>query len=602
MVECCNEEEGRELEIEASHSAGLCTNVPKTALPFSLRPFLILVAALFSQICAGTPYWWPAISQGLKRSLALSDAQTVAIVAAANSGSTLGFIGGFTHERYGSRATACLGSVGIGASFLTLAVLTSYPLPQAIAYPGVSFWICLAASVSCVTFSFMLYSSCMCTAVAVFPLRYRGRIVGLCSGMYGASAGVFGCLQSAFFPSVDKTPHLLYFASAVCFVPAIVVGLYFPRSDKYILVVEPETEYSLLQSREADSYSSTESVTPRTALGSGEANDTTRRLGAAYCIAWALVLSLQIAAAGDWVGVSRGYQILCGLLMAVALSSFFLLPPQSTARISIGADEQQAMSGRASNALYPFSYVAKDKRYLYLCFGFFAVVGGAIAVLVQAPNLVASRLYSNTDGAPSEWNSEVVGKLVRSLVVVFSACNVSARLLIGSIMDWGETATDREMWKYTILVTDTLLMTISIVGVAFARSWALYTAVGAVGFCLGAWFSSAPALCSIWFGVASFPRDFGLLGPFTALGSATLASVVPAFMSRLFASRDSWIALPANTLDTESTARACTSLLCFAPPFCLLALLVFAMFAMGYGLRDRVLIGSRTRSSSLVYN
>lgn len=539
------------------------------------RPLVVLCVALVCQLSAGMLYWWPALTSGLQSALSLSNSGATALVATANSGSVLGILGGIFHDHFGSRKTAVAGSAGISLCFLSLALLVAFPLPSHA--QSLTLWICLLVTVAIVMFAYMLYSSCITAAAAVFGKRYRGRVVGLSAAMYGASAGVFGALQAALFPSIAQTRELLLFFSAFSVVPALLAAATFPDTEVYAVETPsaPAAGYRAVQLAEAESSEDGDDASNSDAHISA-------RLVLAYRVAWALVVTLQATAVSSALELSTAMQRICATAVTVAIMSLFLIPVGS----SLVVHEEEPREAVLSEPEPPFSVVARDWRYIYLCFGFFALVGGGgVAVLVQAPGLVASRMYEHAMPAMTKWDPEEVSRGVRSFVVLFSAFNVMARLFIGGVMDWGENAVERHKWKNDIMLTDAFVMTCALLGIAFAKSWALFLAVAFVGFCHGTWFASTPALTTLWFGVQSFPRNYALVGPFAAVGSATLASTMPSLFRSKFGD---WTVLHVKGGHPDELERVCTGLMCSIPTFCVLAALQCLMYILGRRLRPLV--------------
>eukprot|EP00178_Gracilaria_changii_P002809 TRINITY_DN1412_c0_g1_i1.p1 TRINITY_DN1412_c0_g1~~TRINITY_DN1412_c0_g1_i1.p1 ORF type:complete len:555 (-),score=38.63 TRINITY_DN1412_c0_g1_i1:1967-3631(-) len=520
----------------------------------SARPFLVLCVALLGQACAGVPYWWPALQPGLNKWLHFTSKQGLVLVATANSGSTLGIIGGIFHDRFGPKATAVVGAVGLTVAFSTLALLTVAPFNES------CFWLVAAISLLMLLFSFMLYSSCMTIAAAVFPEKYRGRVVGLCSGLYGASSGIFGALQAAFFPTLDSTPSLLVFVAVFCLAPAVAVPFAFPDHGKF--AVESYQTHDAAQSYQS---------VPLLCLQDDDAIST--RLNYAYNMAYLLVVSLQASAIADIFLWSDSVQKLCALAVLSCILAFQMLPMRSRLLVYPRDDEESLHAPEI-----PFSKVLMDPRYIYLCLGFFVLIGGGgIAWLVQASNIVSSRFYEFV----TDWRPDVIARDVRVCVIIFSACNVSGRLIFGALLDSGETSSQRLMFKFNILHTASLLISIALAATTIANSYMIYLAVGIVGLSHGAWFVSSPALTTLWFGVLSFPRNFALLGIFVAIGSATWASSIPSWLMERFGSWTEYV-------EEGRVHKVCVGLSCTIPTFSVLAAANFCMYISGWLLKKRV--------------
>lgn len=524
-----------------------------SALP-STSPFVVLCVALFGEVCAGTSYWWPAVQPGLNQWLGFSSAQAIALIAVANSGTTTGVVGGLIHERFGSRFTAATGAIGLTLCFATTAFLTASRVAS-------SFWLVVVLLLLMVLFSYMLYSSCLTIAVAVFPEKFRGRVVGLCSAMFGASAGVFGSIQAAFFPSLASTPRLLLFVALFCFIPAILILAAFPNNESFVVndcehVPPPPNTYQSIPSQpiEEDSVIST-------------------RLNSSYWIALCLVAALQLSAIGEIVEVPGTLQLTFACAVITCIVAFQLLPRTSTLRVFARSEQDYQREPLPS-----FREVAFDPRYLYLGLGFLVLIsGGGIALLVQASNVASSRFYQNT----SEWQPDIIARQVRVYVIIFSACNVTSRLVVGSVMDIGNRPSERLMLKFNIMHTASLVIAIALAAISVASSVQLYVAVGVIGLCHGAFFSSSPALTTLWFGVPSFPRNFAILGLFVTIGSASIASYIPALLMKHFGS---WH----QVSDGEAYHNICVGPRCTIPTFTLLALLNVFMYITGVFLKEHV--------------
>jgi len=240
----------------ASTSIRLISSSDMISVPTvkSARPLQVLGFSLLAMTCAGTQYWYPAIAPGLQKSLQLSDFQTAILVTTANSGSWLGFIGGFFHAHYGTRLTASLGATFISLTFFALAILSSNPLPSTVS----NFILALVLTIILNSASYSLYSTCLCAAATMFAAEYRGRIVGLSAAFYGASAGVFGTIQAAFFPTLAHTTPLLLFVSATALCALAIIVAIFPGTETYA-VEDVLNTTSTLSSLEDDKPSNPQS-------------------------------------------------------------------------------------------------------------------------------------------------------------------------------------------------------------------------------------------------------------------------------------------------------------------------------------------------------
>ncbi|KAI0566698.1 Major Facilitator [Gracilaria domingensis] len=531
----------------------------------SARPFLVLSVAFLGEVCAGISYWWPALQPGLNKWLHFSSQQGLLLLATANSGSSLGIIGGIFHERFGPKVTAAVGAAGLTATFLTLALMTISPIHESF------FWMVAGIILLMLLFCYMLYSSCMTIAAACFPEKHRGRVVGLCSGLFGASSGMLGAFQAAFFPSLNSTPQLLVFVAILCLVPAVTVLFVFPNNEEFAV----------------DSYQVNESAQPyhSTRIPLGPVRDDeviSTRLKYCYNIAYLLVISLQASAIGDILLVSDTIQKLCALAVLSCILAFQIIPVGS-GLVVYPRHERRSQD----SSVTAFSKVMVDARYLYLCLGFFVLIGGGgIAWLVQASNIVSSRFYENV----TEWRPDVIAQDVRVCVIIFSACNVSSRLFFGSVLDTGASSSERLMFKFNILHTSSLIISLALAVTAVAGSYMIYLAIGLVGLCHGAWFVSSPALTTLWFGVSSFPRNFALLGIAVGAASASLASSIPSWLMDRFGS---W----AIYSEDAHVHRVCVGLNCTIPTFSLLSTLNLLMYILGWVLKKRVRTKARVREA-----
>lgn len=527
------------------------------------RPLLVLSAAILAMMASGTQYWFPALAPGLQSSLHLTSSQITAIVATANSGSWLGFIGGFFHARHGTRRTAVAGAACICMLFLSLSVLVAHPL----ATRAANFVALMSITVLLDTSSFALYSSCICAAASVFPPSCRGRVVGIAAAFYGASAGFFATIQAAFFPSLRHTHSLLLFVAAVAACAFHIAIFTFPGKETYAVrpprSVSGSVEHTGLLLDAPVPVSSEDTSSPDDEAG----------LRLAFALAWMFVTLLQVSAVSDALNAPRWVHLLCAALVTFALLAFTLLPFRSSTQVYSTVAEDTPVQ-----PLQPYVDVFFDPRYLFLCYGFFAIIGGgSTAILVQAPHLLASRLR-----ASDTLDVEHAAAIVRSFVIVFSACNVTARLLVATVMDRGATTADKTLWKYDLLVGAALVGSIGLLFAGYLNLFFLYVAFAIMGCCQGVFFSASPALATIWFGVQAFPRNFSLLGLFTLIGAVSVASVVPRLLSDAFGT---WVELPVKG-ELDVTSHVCVGLLCSGPTFSMLSAVVLLMFVAGIGVRN----------------
>lgn len=526
------------------------------------RPFMILATTLFCEITAGFLYWWPALQPGLTHHLSLTPSQSTILIATANSGSVLGILSGLFHDRFGSRVTASVSVAGIVVSFVILFSLVAAPLPDFI--KAHAFSVCFVVIVNLITLVYGLYSAAMTAAVSVFSQEYRGRVVGLCSSMYGGSAAVFAAIQAAFFPTLNDTKGLLIFIMCFASIGVILTATVF-KDPKYFDVEVTRTS----------TWGGYQSITENTGRENVRASGSVKGMGLCYQVCWLLVICLQFCALAQALDMSLQIIRVCSISVIVAILCFALLPLRNAYTVK---EKTEIHPGQAIETLQPLAEVLKDARYLYVCMGFFSIIGGGgVAILVQAQPLIVSRIYSEITGK-TVWDPELVSGMVRTLVMVFAAGNVTGRLAVGSIADRGDSDMERLMWKYDIMVWDAFLLMIALFGIAFGNLSVLYISAGIVGLCHGTFFTMSPALTTLWFGVQSFPRNFAVYGCFLAVATASISSSIPTFL------RDNlghWTEIPKLHSLSGAVENICTGLLCSAPPFGLIAFILLGVFLFG---------------------
>lgn len=551
-------------------------SVPRTA-----RPFLVLAVALVAQSSAGMIYLWSALTPGLKHNLYLTNAQSTSLVAVANSGTVLGILGGIFHSHTGSRITTATGLLGIALCYASLAgLITISPSPESNASV---FTFCMVVAFSTVVFAIMVYGASLTAAASLFPHVFRGRVVGLCAAMFGGAAGIAGSIQAGFFPSLQDTRACLIFLSVFALFPGFLSLVLFP--DKETFQVDPSTHHF-------QSYGS--SCTTQNSSAASPAHDITLqgipdhvepRLRHAYHIAWILVGCIQGSAVVGVLDLSNFWQRLCAIAVISVLCSYAILPLSSS--LTVEAETMSASQElQNSEPLPSWVSVTTDIRFLYLCLGFLVVVGGGgICLLVQAPTIISRILYVGQDALTAQYDAELVNRMVRVIVVIFSTCNVTARLGLGAIMDWGHSASERLLWKCDILVSTSFFMGVALLAIAFVQSSEIYIAAAMIGLCFGTWYSTCPALITLWFGVRSFPRNFALLSPLIAVSSLTLASWFPNIMRSTLGE---WVDLNVVGGAAGEVERVCNSSSCSVPLFGLLSLLQFIVFILGLKMRTTV--------------
>lgn len=563
---------------------GVDTEVMRqSAKPRTARPFLVLSVALILQLCAGTVYWWPALAPGLKHNLHLTNGQVTAIVVAANSGSSLGILGGIFHERAGSRAAAVTGSLGITLCYATLAFLVKYAPPAESS--ALSFIFCMISALSTALFSYMVFSTSITAAASLFPRAFRGRVVGLCSSMYGASAAVAGSIQSGFFPSLDDTGALLICTTAFSLLATMLALASYPDKETYRVhpcLDDSSHSYNTLPSTPFSSLHTPNRIVPHQEI----ASHVEVRLQSAYRSAWFLVGLLQVCVVAGLLEMPRFIRSSCAVAVITVVISYALMPLRSTLIVE---EEIVPEAHRYEEVEPSFVSVASDVRYMYICLGFLVLVGSGIAMLVQAPHIVESSFLSREDGRNSLYDPEQMNRLVRVLVVVFGTFNLISRLGIGTIMDWGSSGVEQLMWKYDLMHADSLLMGLALLALAVLPLTGIYFAAALVGLSYGTWMATASALATLWFGVRSFPRNFAIPGIFVSLASVTLASTLPSILRSMFGE---WIDVKIAGGAPNEFEHVCIGICCSGALLCLLAALQFLMYGFGLMMRATVKEGA----------
>lgn len=517
------------------------------------NPFNTLAVAFIVQACSGTPYWFPAITPGIATALKLNGAQETAIIAAASSGSVLGLIGGLFQQRYGSRVAASVGAFGLFLSYMTLAVLTA--LGEAF-NSAFLFLLILAIVTVIVTCSYTLYSSTIAASVSLFPIQYRGRIVGLCITMYGGSAGIFSAIQAVFFPTLSNISANMAFVSLCCLAAACVIYSVFPK------LVDYDTESISMGDEEEMPLNQT--ATPWHSHISS-------RLIRAYRVALAFLASLQLAAVCNVLNLPYEAKFAAMGCVLVSIFSMLILPATSGLRILVQAHDG-GNEDAPSTAREPSLWTAlTDVRGLYLELGFVLLVGGSgMFLLVQLKHIIESLHY----GPHALWADIPINDVVRSLVTLFSAFNVTGRLVTGVVLDRGDTIVDRMTWAYALLRADIVLMAISLFALTISLELVVLLGVIGIGFAYGAWFSASPTLTTFWFGVRSFPRNFAVYGGCGLISSLSLNSTVPAWFRNMFGT---WY----NAGGRGAPHMVCAGIWCRAPTLVMIASTLVVMYFVG---------------------
>lgn len=533
---------------------------PSTTLS---RPLLTLAVSLLCQAFAGTLYWFPAIAPGIAAKHGLSQTQSTFIVAVANSGTLFGMASGLFHNKFGSRTTATVSALGVSTCYFILATLTR---TTASVNPKLLYSLILVVVLALIAFSFGLYSSSMTAAASSFPVRYRGRVVGLNATIYGGSAGIQSAFQAAFFHDVSQISSNLYFTSFLMLIIAIGPIIAYPRG-------KPDPS----------SVSLAEQLAPLTTEGSSAcAKHISGRLTYAYRMCVCFLLALQFAALSDFLQLSTFVRQLAVCTLIGVLISFLSMATGSRLKVSssiVAGSQEQNPAGATAEREPNIFQVMRDPRALFLTGGFlFLVGGGGVALLIQSPFLIASLQH----GPYAIWKSFETNAIVRAIVTTFAACSVAGRLLTGSVMDRVEDANARVMWIYSILRTDFLLMGFALLSLIVPSKAVIVLGVVTIGLVYGSFFSTAPALATLWFGVNNFALNFATFGSLQVIASAIMDSAIPMWLRSRFGT---WVEV---SYDDGKVDRVCAGIACRMPTFTMLASFLFTMYIIGGFLKERV--------------
>lgn len=528
----------------------------------SSRPLLTLAVSLLCQAFAGTLYWFPAIAPGIAARHGLSQTQSTFIVAVANSGTLFGMASGLFHKKFGSRTTATVSALGVSTCYFILATLTRTTAPV---NPKLLYFLILVVVLALIAFSFGLYSSSMTAAASSFPVRYRGRVVGLNATIYGGSAGIQSAFQAAFFHDVSHISANLYFTSFLMLIIAIGPIIAYPRG-------KPDPS----------SVSLSEQLTPLTTEGSSAcAKHISGRLTYAYRICVCFLLALQFAALSDFLQLSAFVRQLAVCTLIGVLISFLSMATGSRLKVSSsgGAGSQEQNPTGTTEREPNIFQVMRDPRAWFLTCGFFFLVGGGgVALLIQSPFLIASLQH----GPYAIWKNFDTNAIVRAIVTTFAACSVAGRLLTGSVMDRVEDANARIMWIFSILRMDFLLMAFALLSLIVPSKATIVLGVVTIGLAYGSFFSTAPALATLWFGVNNFALNFATFGSLQVFASAIMDSAIPMWLRSRFGT---WVEV---SNDDGKVDRVCAGIACRMPTFIMLASFLFTMYIMGGFLKERV--------------
>lgn len=528
----------------------------------TVNAFPVLSAALVCAISSGTVYYWPAITPGLQYYLNVTPFQAGVLIAIANSGNTLGIPSGLLHSRIGSRQTTLIGTLSASLIYAILALLIIFRPVSPLLFPILIILVC-----GLIMANYMAFSATITTCSSVFPEHFRGRILGLISICYGASAAFFSTFQAAFFPALRHTASLLLFISVFLLLAFTGVVLTFPKCSYF----EPLSPFD---ASKPTLYGTTPSVKPL----SSQNQTVSYAIRNAYIISCALTCCLQVAAIFPLFNSSQNVQAFLALLLAALLLAFQFV--RSSPPLVVCEKPQQEASISPDD---PFWNIFLDRRALFIGGGcLFLISGGGITVLVQARNIAISRVFR--EQMPSQsLDPEMIASMERTIVMVFSSCSVAARLVVGSITDMGSTDMERLMWKYDMMCGDFLMMGVALTIISFSRFYFIYVGVALVGFSFGSYFTKAPALVTLWFGVQKFPRNFAVLGVFMTVGTAVFSSAVPSWLMGRFGE---WVDVAVVGGGRE---KVCAGLMCTIPTFWLLCLLQVMMYIWGYFLRKTVM-------------
>lgn len=546
------------------------------------NPFLTLAVSFVAQVCAGTHYWFPAIAPGIAAALVLSEWQTTVLIAWANSGAILGIIGGLLHQRYGSRLTASFAALGVALSYFIIGFITkTYNGSPA---PPFVYYLTLVLTVCVTTASFPLYACSISATASIFPQRYRGRLVGLIVMTYGGSSGVLTAIQAVVFPKTADAAANLFFVAAYSVAVAVATYIVFPRATKYDVEHMSIPDHELLPL-----LNSTTSAHSETSFGHspvpGYDNYISPLLSFAYRIALFLVVALQLNAVCGIVNASFQYQVLAAVLVVGSLFTIFLLPAFSALRVypvsegtCISEDAASDVEGMASaekqkdTAEHPSLWtVLADVRSLYIAAAFAILVGGSgLFLLVQSLYLVDSLQY----GASAVWTEMDGHMVVRTIVALFGACSVTGRLIMGGLIDRGNSTEERIVYAFRLLRYDMLAMMVALLALTVPSKMAMLGAIIGIGLAYGAFFCITPTLLTLWFGVATFPRNYAVYAACTVFATVSINSLVAEWIRR---HTGHWI----NVGSEEVPRMVCGGVMCFLPTVLPSAALLLGMFVSG---------------------
>lgn len=535
------------------------------------QPFLVLLMSILCQIGAGTLFWYPAITPGIQIALGFSTSQIALVVLLAASGPYACVFGGIIQHVFGNRIGASFSAFGLSVVFLVLSLLTAtpYALPATVLLPLVLFLTYLI-----VVFSFLLYASSISACAPMFPSAYRGRVVGLCACSYGGSGAAFSTVQAAFLPHQFQTPHMLFVAAMFSFATGLGVALFFPKHASY------DTKSLFISEEHTPLTSNSENPCDR---------HVTQRLRRAYQLLLVCFLGLQLAAFTDVLHLSRSLAIVAAIIVVTSLALLGTIPLNSRLRIlpecngtsttTLHGVEAPSSEGRAEPS---FLQVLKDPRYIFILYaGVFYVGGGGIALLVQLQYVIEA-ITGGDVVVGGLWNGARPGVVTRMLVLVFSAGNMGARLLIGAVGDRGNTAIERHLWKYKLLMGSTVLMTLAMVSMAFASQLSITLGMIVAGMSFGTYFVVEPTFLTSWFGTGLFLRNVCIENLIESVGAVLVGNWLPHWGRETFGS---W---KATSLQGGISESMCLGRSCVTPTFSIMAGLTSTVVIFSLLLRQRV--------------
>lgn len=537
---------------------------PSLACTQSVQPFLVLILCICCQIVGGTLFWYPAIAPGIQRALDFSTSQIALVILIGASGPYACVFGGVFHHAYGNRISASFGALGLSAVFLLLAILTSVPhfFSATAILPLV-----LLLTYLIVVFSFIVYASSISACASIFPPEYRGRVVGLCACAYGGSGGAFSAFQSAFLPKYTQTPLMLLIASAFCCGTGIGTALSFPKYTNH---------------DQNSMYISDEHRTLNPSSTGPYRDHISKRLSRGYKLMLICFLGLQAAAVADVFHLSKVMTAIGAITVVVSLGLLWELPLNSGLRIlpetntpagtSGGLEEGSADSDRVGEpSLFD---ILRDPRYIFILYCAVVFVGGGgITLLVQLPFVLESQW--KTDGYGGVWNGLGSDVVIRTLVLIFSACSMGTRLGIGAAGDRGETAVDRHLWNYRLFLYSIGLMTVALLLVAYTSQISITVGMGLAGMAWGSYFVLEPAFLTTWFGTRSFARNACGENLLQSLAAVILGNRLPDWGRHTFGT---WESIQSSRGFSE---RICVGRACVMPVFGILSGLCLSAILFG---------------------